>query len=69
MRIKRGSLWVTKSGRKMMVINIAKHADDCTVKFVYYTNVDNGFDCPQGEKWILEKETFKQRYKPLPEGD
>lgn len=63
--IPRGSIWISTSGVKLMVINIAKHADDCTVEFVYFTNVVKSFDSEPGEKWILEKTAFMSRYAML----
>jgi len=63
-QIPKGSIWISR-GRKtrVMVVNIARHGEDCSSLFVFYTNLQATEDFPAGERWILGSDCFLARFE------
>lgn len=62
--IPKGSIWVSR-GRKtrVLVINLARHGEDCSSIFVFYTNLEATEDFSAGERWILGTDCFLARFE------
>lgn len=62
--IPKGSLWRSKGrGVLVQVVNIARHGEDCSSLFVFYTNLEATEDFPPGERWTLGAECFLERFR------
>lgn len=56
--------YVSNSTRtKVKVLGFCKHAQDCSVGMVRFTNLSATVDAPAGTEWVLEESIFLKRFK------
>lgn len=44
------------------VLDIVRHAQDCSIAMVVYIALEPTFDSPAGSKWVLEESIFLKRF-------
>lgn len=55
----------SKSGNRFKVINIARHAQDCSRTMIVFTNIDKTIDSPAGTVWVLSESLFLKRFNEI----
>lgn len=60
-----GHSYVSASGYLCKVLHTGRHAQDCSVAMVTYTNLVETFDSPVGLIWSLEESIFLKRFSEV----
>ena len=57
-----GEKYCSSSGWVFEVIDIVRHAQDCSITMVVYIALEPTFDSPEGSRWVLEESLFLKRF-------
>ena len=55
--------YLSPSGLLFKVLHLAKHAQDCSIPMVVFTNLVPTHDRPIGEIWVMEERLFLKTYR------
>ena len=55
--------YLSPSGLLFKVLHIGKHAQDCSIPMVVFTNLVPTHDRPIGEIWVIEESLFLKTYR------
>ena len=55
--------YLSPSGLLFKVLHLGKHAQDCSVPMVVFTNLVPTHDRPIGEIWVMEESLFMETYR------
>lgn len=56
------------SGLPFKVLAVGKHAQDCSLPMVVFTNITPTHDRPAGEVWVLEESLFLKNFHLAEDG-
>ena len=57
-----GDKVVSHSGIKFKVLHKGRHAQDCSIPMVVYTNLEPTVDSETGTIWVMEESLFLKRF-------
>lgn len=57
--------YISRSGYRFKVLHKAKHAQDCSIPMIVYTNLEPTFDAPIGKVWVVSESIFLSRMSEL----
>lgn len=57
-----GAKYRSSGGWAFEVLDIVRHAQDCSIAMVVYVALEPTFDSPEGSRWVLEESLFLKRF-------
>lgn len=66
--VEEGVVYQLPSGIRFVVNHKARHAQDCSVPMVVYTNLEATADTCVGQKWVIEESLFLKHFREAPNG-
>ena len=60
--IEENKIYKSLSNTKFKVLYKAKHAQDCSITMIVYTNIEDTFDSKIGIIWVIEESLFLKRF-------
>ena len=60
--VNEGESYLSGSGIKFKVLHLAKHAQDCSIPMVVFSNLEPTKDYGVGSIWVIEESLFMKKF-------
>ena len=60
-----GEDYISPSGLRFHVLHLGKHAQDCSLPMVVFTNLTPTHDQPAGEIWVIAESLFLKQFRTV----
>lgn len=60
-----GGVYKSRTGIHFKVLYRAKHAQDCSISMIVYTNLSDTFDSKRGTIWVISETLFLKMFSEL----